>query len=96
MSQASDQDPTRRLVAERLLEHRDTLIARIRAQLARTRAPSARADDVFSTTLRRTDALTAAGRVLDTISDAHLLALATAIARNAVRETRREIARDAR
>lgn len=83
-------------IAARLFAKRELLTSRIRAQLGRVGGPVGRTDDVFSTTLRRTDVLVRAGRVLESISDDGLLALATAIARNAAHEARREAVRDGR
>ena len=79
----------RHRLAERLLGQRDLLIRRIRRVLARHGGSREHAEDVFSTTLRRADLLAATGRLIDGISDDHLLALASAIARNAAREKMR-------
>lgn len=83
-------------VAAGLLRQRESLAARIRRQLASTGAPPAAAEDVLSTTLRRTDVLAAAGRIADDVSDRQLLALATAISMRAAFETSRRNARDRR
>jgi hypothetical protein len=90
------EEPDRVRVAERLLRHRSLLVARIRRQLARVGAPANDAEDVLSTTLRRTDVLAAAGRLAQGISDEHLLALATAVARLAAHESGRRHNRDLR
>jgi len=74
----ADEGADRARVAERLLGHRALLVSRIRRHLARTGAPASDAEDVLSTTLRRTDVLAAAGRLAESISDERLLALATA------------------
>lgn len=79
----------RHRLAERLLGQRDLLVRRIRRVLARHGGSREHAEDVFSTTLRRADLLAATGRLIDGISDDHLLALASAIARNAAREKMR-------
>jgi len=90
----TDDGPDRARVAERLLRHRALLVSRIRRQLSRTGAPASDAEDVLSTTLRRTDVLASAGRLAEDISEDHLLALATAVARFAAREAGRRRARD--
>ena len=92
----ADEGPDRARVAERLLGHRALLVSRIRRHLARTGAPASDAEAVLSTTLRRTDVLAAAGRLAESISDEHLLALATAVARLAAHEAGRRRARDLR
>lgn len=74
-------------VAERMLAQRTVLVSRIRQQLGQRGLAPQLADDIFSTTIRRTDALLAAGRVVGEIPDARLVALATAVSRNAVRES---------
>lgn len=94
VSEPEDSARARDHIAARLFAKREVLTSRIRAQLGRTGGPVGRTDDVFSTTLRRTDVLVQAGRVLESISDDGLLALATAIARNAAHEARREAVRE--
>ena len=74
-------------VAARMLAQRTVLVSRIRQQLGQRGLAPQLADDIFSTTIRRTDALLAAGRVVGEIPDARLVALATAVSRNAVRES---------
>ncbi|MBM4109986.1 MAG: hypothetical protein FJ254_01330 [Phycisphaerae bacterium] len=86
-------DAARRALADRLMTARTLMLARIRQRLVRAGLSSTQAEDIFSTTLRRADAAAAAGRLVAEIDDQHLLALATAISRNAVRE---EIRRERR
>lgn len=74
-------------VAARMLAQRSVLVSRIRRQLGQRGLAPQLADDIFSTTVRRTDAMLAAGRVVGGIPDARLIALATAVSRNAVRES---------
>jgi DNA-directed RNA polymerase specialized sigma24 family protein len=93
MSEGQDHT-TREDLADRLLGHRGVLVARIRRYLARSGASAQQADDIFSTTVRRTDMLAAAGKLVDGLSDDSLLALASAIARNAAREAGRGAQRD--
>ncbi len=93
---SSTQDHMRQDLADRLLGHRGVLVARIRGYLARSGAPAQQADDIFSTTVRRTDMLAAAGKLVDRLSDDSLLGLASAIARNAAREAGRGARRDRR
>ncbi len=76
----------REQLADWMLTQREVLVSRIRRQLGQRGLAPALADDIFSTTIRRTDALLAAGRLVGEISDTRLIALATAVARNAVRE----------
>lgn len=87
-------DATRRALADRLMTARTLMLARIRHRLAQAGLSSTQAEDIFSTTLRRADAAAAAGRLVAEIDDQHLLALATAISRNAVREEVRRERRD--
>jgi len=94
IEQDRDGGPDRARVAERLLRHRALLVSRIRRQLARTGAPAGDAEDVLSTTIRRTDVLASAGRLAEGISDEHLIALATAISRFAAHEAGRRHGRD--
>jgi DNA-directed RNA polymerase specialized sigma24 family protein len=84
----------RALIAQRVFDRRALLVARIRRRLATHGVTTIDADDIFSTTLRRIDALALAGRMLDTISDDHLLALASAVATNAAHERTRSRRRD--
>ena len=51
-------------VAARMLAQRTVLVSRIRQQLGQRGLAPQLADDIFSTTIRRTDALLAAGRVV--------------------------------
>ena len=74
-------DATRAAIAARLVAIREALLARIRTQLARAGGTRLDAEEVFSTTVRRTDILAAAGRIAGSIPDEDLLALATGIAR---------------
>lgn len=99
MSQPQQQDDppadaARRALADRLMAARALMLARIRQRLAQAGLSSTQAEDIFSTTLRRADAAAAAGRLVAEIDDQHLLALATAISRNAVREESRRDRRD--
>lgn len=88
-------DPALRAqVAARMLAQRTVLVSRIRRQLYQRGLAPQLADDIFSTTVRRTDALLAAGRLIGEIPDTRLIGLATAIARNAVRESSRAARRD--
>jgi hypothetical protein len=87
---------TRSDLANRLIEHRGALVARIRRYLAGAGAPTGQVDDIFSTTVRRTDMLAAAGKIVERLSDESLLALSSAIARNAAREAGREARRERR
>ena len=87
---------TRSDLADRLIGHREVLVARIRRYLAGAGAPTGHADDIFSTTVRRTDMLAAAGKIVEGLSDDSLLALSSAIARNAAREAGREARRERR
>ena len=93
-------DATRAAIAARLVAIREALLARIRTQLARAGGTRLDAEEVFSTTVRRTDILAAAGRIAGSIPDEDLLALATGIARRSAyeksRRTRRESGRAAR
>lgn len=93
-------DATRAAIAARLVTIREALLARIRTQLARAGGTRLDAEEVFSTTVRRTDILAAAGRIAGSIPDEDLLALATGIARRSAfeksRRTRRESGRAAR
>lgn len=94
---ASGHTPTpaaRALIAQRVFDRRALLVARIRRRLAINGVNAVDADDIFSTTLRRIDALALAGRMLETISDDHLLALASTVATNAVHERTRSRRRD--
>ncbi len=79
-------------LAERVVAQRAALVARIRRTLS---ACDRRvdADDIFSTTLRRVDVMAAAARLVEGIPDEQLLALATAIANNAILESRRKASR---
>jgi hypothetical protein len=86
---SSASDRVRATLAHRVLDRRALLVARIRRRLSMLGAASIDTDDVFSTTLRRLDALAAASRLLDGIPDDQLLALATAVAINATRERAR-------
>jgi DNA-directed RNA polymerase specialized sigma24 family protein len=81
-------------IAGRMVAHRDVLVARIRRRLDTRACLETDADDVFSTTLRRMDALAASGDLVERMSDDHLLALASAIAHNAVRERARRTGRE--
>lgn len=89
-------DITRSDLADRLLGHREVLVSRIRRYLAGVGASTQQADDIFSTTVRRTDMLAAAGKIVDRLADDDLIALSSAIARNAAREAGRETRRDRR
>lgn len=84
----------RQALADRLLSARTLLLARIRQRLVRAGLTSTQAEDIFSTTLRRTDAAAVAGRIVSGIDDDQLIALATAISKNAVREQARRERRD--
>ena len=84
----------RQALADRLLSARTLLLARIRQRLVRAGLTSTQAEDIFSTTLRRTDAAAVAGRIVSGIDDDQLIALATAISTNAVREQARRERRD--
>lgn len=91
-------DPTREAlrneIADRMLAQRQILLARIRRRLDARTGTQSEPDDVFSTTLRRVDALAASGELVTRISDEHLLGLATAIAQNAMRERVRRSGRE--
>ena len=89
-------DITRSDLADRLLGHREVLVSRIRRYLAGVGASSQQADDIFSTTVRRTDMLVAAGKIVARLADDDLIALSSAIARNAAREAGREARRERR
>lgn len=89
-------DITRSDLADRLLGHREVLVSRIRRYLAGVGASTQQADDIFSTTVRRTDMLVAAGKIVARLADDDLIALSSAIARNAAREAGREARRDRR
>lgn len=81
-------------IASRTIAQRQILIQRIRRRLDARTSTRSDPEDVFSTTLRRLDALAASGDLVQYLSDEHLLALATAIAHNAVRERTRKIGRE--
>jgi len=81
-------------IASRMVAQRPVLIQRIRRRLDARTSTQSDPDDVFSTTLRRLDALAASGELVHHLSDEHLLALATAIAHNAVRERTRKAGRE--
>jgi len=76
-------------IADRLVAKRASLLARIRRRLDTRGVEGVDADDIFSTTLRRVDVLASTGKLVDAISDDHLIALASAVAHNATREVSR-------
>jgi DNA-directed RNA polymerase specialized sigma24 family protein len=86
----------RAAVAERLLANEPTLLAFIRKSLGTSAASERSADDVFATTLRRSDALVASNALLAGLPDSALLALASTISRHAILESSRQAARTAR
>ncbi len=86
----------RTAVAARLLANQSTLLAFIRRRLGHAAASERDAEDVFATTLRRSDALVAANALLAELPDAALLALASAISRHAILESSRQAARTRR
>lgn len=89
-------DAARAAVAARLLSNQTPLLAFIRRRLGRAAASERDADDVFATTLRRSDALVAANALLAELPDSALLALASAISRRAILESGRKATRTRR
>lgn len=83
-------------VAARLLANQPRLLASIRQRLGNAAASERSADDVFATTLRRSDALVRANALLAELPDAALLALASAISHRAILESGRQAARTRR
>lgn len=83
-------------VAARLLANQSELLAFIRRRLGQGAASERSADDVFSTMLRRSDALVRANALLADLPDAALLALASTISHRAILESSRTAARTAR
>lgn len=81
-------DAARASVAARLVAHQGALQAFIRQRLGATAASERNIDDVFATTLRRSDALVRANALLAELPDAKLIALAATISRNAILESR--------
>jgi DNA-directed RNA polymerase specialized sigma24 family protein len=80
-------------VAARLLANQPTLLAFIRRRLGHSAASERNADDVFATTLRRSDALVRANALLAELSDAALMALASTISHRAILESSRQAER---
>ncbi len=91
---ASESEALRADIADRMIAQRRILLQRIRRRLDAQTRPQSEPDDVFSTTLRRVDVLAASGDLVPRISDDQLLALASAIAYNAVRERTRKVGRE--
>lgn len=83
-------------VAARLLANEHRLLAFIRQRLGTAAARERSADDVFATTLRRSDALVRANALLAQLPDAALLALASTISHRAILESSRAAARSER
>ena len=83
-------------VAERLLANQATLLSFIRLRLGHAAAGERSAEDVFSTTLRRSDALVRANSLLAELPDAALVALASTISHRAILESSRRAARNRR
>lgn len=79
----------RKSVAARLLANQATLLAFIRQRLGHAAAGERGAEDVFATTLRRSDALVSANVVLAELSDDALMALASTISQRAIFESSR-------
>lgn len=83
-------------VAERLIANQATLLSFIRLRLGHAAAGERSAEDVFSTTLRRSDALVRANSLLAELPDAALVALASTISHRAILESSRRAARTRR
>lgn len=83
-------------VAARLLANQPSLLAFIRQRLGNAAASERSADDVFATTLRRSDALVRANALLAELPDAALMALAATISHRAILESGRQAARTRR
>ncbi len=83
-------------VAARLIASQPELLAFIRKRLGNAAASERSAEDIFSTMLRRSDALVRANALLAELSDAALLALASTISHRAILESGREAARSQR
>lgn len=93
---SSETDPVRAArasVAARLMASHPELLAFIRKRLGDAAASERSADDIFSTMLRRSDALVRANALLAELPDAALLALASTISHRAILESSREAAR---
>lgn len=80
-------------VAARLLANQSRLLAFIRHRLGTAAASVRDADDVFATTLRRSDALVRADALLAGLPDSALMALASTISYRAILESSRTAAR---
>lgn len=80
-------------VAARLFANRPTLLAFIRQRLGVAAASERSPEDVFATTLRRSDALVRANALLSELPDAALLALAATISHRAILESSRQAER---
>lgn len=91
---ASMSEALRADIADRMIANRAVLLQRIRRRLDARAGTQADPDDVFSTTLRRVDVLAASGDLVPRISDDQLLALASVVAQNAVRERNRTAGRE--
>jgi len=83
-------------VAARLVANQATLLSFIRRKLGHAAAGERSAEDVFSTTLRRSDALVRANALLAELSDSALMALASTISHRAILESSRQAARTRR
>lgn len=71
-------------VAKRLIANQATILSFIRLRLGHAAAGERSAEDVFSTTLRRSDALVRANSLLAELPDAALMALASTISHRAI------------
>jgi DNA-directed RNA polymerase specialized sigma24 family protein len=80
-------------VAARLVANRPTLLSFIRRRLGVAAASERSPEDVFATTLRRSDALVRANALLSELPDAALLALAATISHRAILESGRQAER---
>ncbi len=89
-------EAARAQVAARLLAHQPTLLAFIRRKLGHAAASERSAEDVFSTTLRRSDVLVRANALLADLPDSALMALAATISHRAILESSRRADRTRR